>query len=125
MLPNFVVQETTVRESGESAVFDIGLNVPRSLVLTLSITHSVEQQHIHLDIHGSEDGKTWPIRPMASFPPKSYCGEYKVTLPPCDVRYLRAVWRVSRWARTDPRPFFRFYLHADLVRSRAALAGAA
>ena len=125
MLPNFVVQETTVRESGESAVFEIGLNPTRTLVLTLSITHSVEQQHIHLDIYGSEDGKTWPLRPIVVFPPKCYCGQYKATLPPCEVRYLKAVWRVSRWARNDHRPFFRFCVLADLMQSRAAFAGAA
>ena len=53
MLPNFLVEETTVRDSGESAVFDIGQDSRQSIVLTLGITHAVEQQHIQLQILGS------------------------------------------------------------------------
>jgi hypothetical protein len=125
MLPGFVIEETTVRESGESAVFEIGQNAPRTLLLTLSITHSVEQQNIHLDIYGSQDGKIWPSRPLVSFPQKYYCGEYQATLMSGGIRYLKAVWRVSRWARNDQRPFFRFYILADSARARVAFAGAA
>jgi hypothetical protein len=125
MLPGFLVQETTVRESGESAVFEIGQNAPRSLLLTLSITHSVEQQNIHLDIYASQDGAMWPSSPLASFPQKYYCGEYQMTVVSCGIRYLKAVWRVSRWARNDRRPFFRFYIRADSARARVAFAGAA
>jgi hypothetical protein len=125
MLPGFLVQETTVRESGESAVFEIGQNTPRTVLLTLSITHSVEQQNIHLDIYGSQDGESWPSRPLVSFPQKCYCGEYQMTMAPGDIRYLKAVWRVSRWARNDRRPFFRFCIFADQIRARVAFAGAA
>jgi hypothetical protein len=125
MLPGFLIEETTVRESGESAVFEIGQNASRTLLLTLSITHSVEQQNIHLDIYGSQDGKIWTSHPLVSFPRKCYCGEYHTTVASCGIRYLKAVWRVSRWARNDRRPFFRFCIFADLARTRAALAGAA
>ncbi len=118
MLPDFLVEEMTVRESGESAVFEIGQYSRQSLVLTFGITHAVEQQHIQLQILGSEDGKTWSMRPLLSFPPKCYCGEYQLTLPPCGVRYLKAVWRAARWGRTEQRPFFRFYLFAELRKAR-------
>ncbi len=124
ILPNFVVEETTVRESGEGAVFDIGQNFHRTLTLTFSITHAVEQQHIRLDIFGSHDGQTW-LRPVLSFPPKCYCGEYQMTLPSCGFRYLKPVWRVNRWARNDQRPYFRFHLYIAPARAQAALAGAA
>ncbi len=126
MLPGFVIEETTVRESGESAVFEIGQNAPRTLLLTLSITHSVEQQNIHLDIYGSQDGKIWPSSPLVSFPQKCYCGEYQImTVAPDGIRYLKAVWRVNRWARNDRRPFFRFCIFADQAHTRVAFAGAA
>jgi len=125
MLPDFLVEETTVRDSGESAVFDMGHDSRHSVVLTLGITHAVEQQHIQLQILGSEDGKTWSLRPLAVFPPKCYCGEYKVTLPPPGVPYLKAVWRAVRWGRNEQRPFFRFYVFADLARARAAAVSAA
>ena len=122
MLPNFLVEETTVRDSGESAVFDIGQDSRQSVVLTLGITHAVEQQHIQLQILGSQDGKNWALRPLAVFPPKCYCGEYKLTLPPCGTPYLKAVWRAVRWGRNEQRPFFRFYVFADVAHVRAATA---
>lgn len=125
MLPNFLVEETIVRESGESAVLDIGHDSRRSLLLTFSITHAVEQQSIQLEILGSEDGCEWRAQPLLKLAPKCYCGDYQATLPPCDVPYLKAVWRVNRWARHDSRPFFRFHVFAEVARTRAAFAGAA
>jgi len=120
MLPNFLVEETIVRDSGESAVFEIGQDSRRSVVLTLGITHAVEQQHIQLQILGSPDGKSWSPRPLAVFPPKCYCGEYQLTLPPSGMPYLKAVWRAVRWGRNEQRPFFRFYVLADVAHVRAA-----
>jgi hypothetical protein len=122
MLPNFLVDETTVRESGEGAVFEIGQYSHRSLLLTLGITHAVEQQLIQLRIHGSEDGKTWLAEPLLCFSPKFYCGQYQMTLRPSAARYLKAAWRVERWARMEQRPFFRFYLFAALPQNRAVAA---
>ncbi len=122
MLPNFLVDETTVRESGEGAVFEIGQHSQRGLLLTFGITHAVEQQCIHLQIHGSEDGTTWSGQPLLSFSPKFYCGQYQMTLRPSAAEYLRAVWRVERWARTEQRPFFRFYVFAAVPQSSAAAA---
>ena len=122
MLPNFLVDETTVRESGESTVFDIGQYSHRSLLLTFGITHAVEQQFIQLRIHGSEDGKTWPSQPLLCFSPKFYCGDYQMTLRPSGLQYLKAVWHVERWARTEQRPFFRFYLFAAVPQNRSAAA---
>jgi hypothetical protein len=124
MLPNFLVEEMIVRESGESAAFEIGQHARQSLEITFGITHSVEQQHIQLQIHGSEDGSLWGVRPLLSFPPKCYCGEYKLTLAPGGFPYLKAVWRAVRWGRTEQRPFFRFYLFADYARARAAVGAA-
>jgi hypothetical protein len=122
MLPNFLVEETTVRDSGESAVFDIGQDSRQSVVLTLGITHAVEQQHIQMQILGSPDGENWSLRPLAVFPPKCYCGEYKITLPPSGMPYLKVVWRAVRWGRNEQRPFFRLYVFADTVQVRTAIA---
>jgi hypothetical protein len=124
MLPDFLVEETIVRDSGESAPFDLGQDARQHIVLTLGITHAVEQQHIQLQIHGSEDGKTWDVRPLLSFPPKCYCGEYKLTLIPGSSRYLKAVWRAVRWGRNEQKPYFRLYLFAEVVRVRAAVSAA-
>jgi hypothetical protein len=125
MLPMFLIEETTVRESGESAVFDASEHATRHFVLTLGITHAVEQESIGIDIHGSEDGLFWSPTPIVSLAPKSYCGTYQLILPRCEARYIKAVWRVRRWSGGDQRPFFRFYLFAEPARLRVRTAGAA
>jgi len=123
-MPDFLVTETTVRESGESAPFDSGQPTSKDLVLTLGITHAVEQESIDVGIYGSEDGVNWSPKPLMSFPTKSYCGTYHLVLhPPC-ARYLKAQWNVRRWSRGDARPYFTFYIFGQLERVRA-MAGAA
>jgi hypothetical protein len=125
MLPIFLVEETTVRDSGESAVFDASEHSNHNLVLVFGITHAVEQESIGIEIYGSKDGVSWASKPIISFAPKYYCGTYPLVLPGCDARYLKAVWRVRRWSRGNDRPFFRFYICAESARIRMAVAGAA
>ncbi|HVW83400.1 MAG TPA: hypothetical protein VHB50_01920 [Bryobacteraceae bacterium] len=124
MLPNFLVQETTVRECGESPVFALGEHADQNLLLTLGITHAMEQESLDVDIFVSRDGRTWGDKPVVNFPRKFYCGTYQMILPHSDARYLKAVWRVNRWGRGESRPFFRFYVFAQTARVRA-MAGAA
>ena len=120
MLPSFLIHETTVRESGESSSFSIEPYRDRNLMLTLGIMHAMEQESLDVDLFASPDGTKWPATPVASFTRKYYCGTYQLLLPHADGRFLKAVWRVSRWGRGDTRPFFRFYLFAQESRSRAA-----
>jgi len=120
MLPIFLVEETTVRESGESATFDASEHSKQNLVLTLGITHAVEHESIGIEMHGSEDGVSWSPKPIVTLAPKSYCGTYQLILPRCEARYIKAAWRVLRWSGGDDRPFFRFYLFAEQARARAA-----
>jgi hypothetical protein len=122
MLPDFLVEEMIVRESGESAVFDVGQYSHNTLALRFCITHAVEQQSIELEIYGSKDGERWDARPLLSLPAKCYCGDYHATLPPSGARHLKAVWRVKRWARSGQRPYFRFYVFAEVARTRSAAA---
>jgi hypothetical protein len=130
MLPIFLVEETTVRESGQSAVFDASEHSDQDILLTFGITHALERQSIGIDIHGSKDGLIWPLKPLVSFTPKFYCGTYQLILPGrearyFEARYLKAAWRVLRWSRGNDQPFFRFYIFAQPARARAATAGAA
>jgi hypothetical protein len=125
MLPDFLIEETTVRESGESAVFDASEHSNHNLLLTVGITHAVEQESIGIDIFGSQDGVSWIPKPIASLASKSYCGTYQLILPRCQAQYFKAVWRVKRCSQADPRPFFRFYLVAQPAQARTAAAGAA
>jgi hypothetical protein len=124
MSPDFLVEEVTIRESGESAVFDASNQPTGDLLFTLGITHAVEQERIGVDILGSNDGVTWTAGPVASFTPKSYCGTYKMVAPASGNRYLKAVWKPERWSRRDNRPFFRMYIQAEPHRGKTRSATA-
>ena len=125
MLPNFLIEETTVREAGESCVFEASETSNQPLQFTLEITHAVEHESIRVDILASKDGRHWMSVPLASFTPKCYCGTYKLMVMPGEARYLKAVWRPQRWSREDKRPFFRFFLYAEPARDAALAASAA
>ncbi len=124
MLPNFLFEESTIRESGESRVFDLAENNTDNLLLTLGITHAVEQECLEVEIVGSSDGETWSSRPLATFTQKFYCGTYQTILPRSPYRFVKAIWRARRWGRGGPRPFFRFYIYLQPARARV-MAGAA
>jgi hypothetical protein len=125
MLPEFLIEETTVRESGESPVFDAAHHATGDLLVTLGITHAVEQESIGIDILTSKDGATWHSTPVVSFTPKSYCGTYRVVVPTSGSRYIKAVWKPQRWSKADSKPFFRMYLHAEPYREAVAQAAGA
>jgi hypothetical protein len=124
MLPDFLVPEITVREGGEGSVLVLDQPGKTSLVLTLSITHATEQESLDLDIHDSSDGLLWSPEPIASFKKKSYCGTYQLVTSAARGAFIKAVWRVNRWSRSEARPFFKFYLFAQEARARV-VAGAA
>jgi hypothetical protein len=121
MLPDFFVEEATVRECGESAVIPIGEHSDQNLFLTLGITHAMERESLDVDIYTFRERKSWADKPVVSFVQKSYCGTYQMILPRSRERFLKAVWRVSRWGQSVSHPFFRFYVFAQStpVRARA------
>ncbi|MES1258025.1 MAG: hypothetical protein ABUS51_06330 [Acidobacteriota bacterium] len=123
-MPNFLVEETTVRECGESSVLDLGENQTCDFMLTLEVTHVKQHQDLDVHIFASYDGVNWLPRPVASFLEKIHCGTYKIVLPAAAARYLRAVWQVNGWSRTNSHPLFRFCLAVEQVRTRT-MAGAA
>jgi hypothetical protein len=125
MLPDFLVGETVVRESGQSAVFDLWSDHSHDLLVTFGITHAVEKESIGVAIYASHDGAEWPVKPLASFAPKSYCGTYDLTLATRGTRYLKAVWSVKRWSRDESRPFFRIFVSVRSARMKTLTAGAA
>jgi hypothetical protein len=116
MLPNFLVQETVIREAGSGPELEVSPESGGLLVLTLGITRIIEQESLDLSIWGSSDKADWGAKPLISFPQKFYCGTYQLLLDlaqHAEVKYLRAKWQVSRWGRGDPKPLFGFYLFAQ------------
>jgi hypothetical protein len=113
MLPALLLPETVTRQDGVSA--EITLEHTRRLVqVTLGITRILEQESLEVSIWGSEDRESW--RHIAAFPQKFYCGVYSLSLnltDHSDLRYLRAHWKMGRWANREPAPLFGFYLRAE------------
>ena len=120
MQPQFLLPETVARQDG------VGSEVPfeRKIVqLTLGITRIIAQESLEVSVWGSVDGEHWHL--LMTFPQKFYCGTYSFVLDMTshpDVRYLRAQWKMGRWAlgsRHDERaPLFGFYLRAEESRLR-------
>jgi hypothetical protein len=124
MLPQFLLQETTVRTAGASTDIDLGEQRGGTLLLTLGITRIIEQESLDVSIWGSADGTEWGAKPLASFPQKFYCGTYQIVLDLGDhptVRFLRAKWQVNRWGKGEPKPLFTMYLVAEANKREMAL----
>jgi hypothetical protein len=122
MLPNFLVQETIIREAGTSPELSVESTSGGLLLLTLGITRIIEQQSLDLTVWGSADNADWGTKPLISFPQKFYCGTYQLLLDLSqhpDIKYLRAKWQVSRWGRGDPKPLFGIYLFVQDATKQA------
>ena len=127
MLPEFLVPEITIRESGAGPVIALGTNHGGLLILTLGITRIIEQESLDLSIWGSTDGVEWGAKPLIVFPQKFYCGTYQLVLDLTDrpeKRYLRAKWQVNRWGRGDPTPRFDVYLFVKELQNEPLAIGA-
>ena len=116
MLPNFLLPESIARADGTGPEIDLGSKRGKLLVLTLGITRILEQESLEIAVWGSIDGENWGARPIATFPPKFYCGLYSILLnlaSRSDVRFLRVHWKMSRWSKREVTPMFGFYVYAE------------
>ena len=125
MLPTLLLPESIARADGTGPEIDLGSKRGKLLVLTLGITRIIEQESLEVSIWGSPDGERWGARPLATFPPKFYCGIYSIllNLASCsDVRFVRICWKMSRWTRGNAMPMFGFYVYAEESGSRVSAA---
>jgi len=121
MVPAFLLPESTVREDGQGAEATLEKCQGKSLLMTLGITRILEQESLEVSIWGCSGGEQW--KPMAAFPPKSYCGTYHLAVDLSrhpDVTSLRAQWKMSRWDQGRQQPLFGFYLYVEELRMRVA-----
>jgi hypothetical protein len=128
MLPNFLLPESIARSDGMGPEIGIGSKRGKLIVLTLGITRVIEQEILEVSIWGSSDGKYWGSRPLASFPPKYYCGVYSLLLNLAfhpDVKFARMKWKMSCWSRSETTPMFGFYLYAEESGARVGAAAVA
>lgn len=125
MLPNFLLPESIARADGAGSMIDLGPQQGKLLVLTLGITQIIEQESLEVSIWCSTDGETWGLRPLATFPPKFYCGLYSTLLNLSarpEVKYARVQWKMSRWSRAAMEPMFGFYVYAEESGARVSAA---
>ena len=125
MLPKYLLEENIARADGVGPEIELGSHKGKLLVLTLGINRIIEQESLQASIWGSADGFDWGARPLATFPPKSYCGMYSILLNLAsrpDIRALRVNWKMNRWAKGDPLPLFGFYVFAEESGARVSAA---
>jgi hypothetical protein len=125
MLPKFLLPECITRADGVGPKVELGAASGKLLVLTLGINRIVEQERLIVSIWGSPNGVDWGIKPLATFPPKFYCGMYSILLNLAknpDARCIRSEWKMSRWGKGDQVPLFGFYVCAEESGSRLSTA---
>jgi hypothetical protein len=125
MLPTLLLPESVARADGTGPELDLGSKRGKLLVLTLGITRILEQESLEVSIWGSSDGEKWGVRPVATFPPKFYCGIYSTLLnlsSRSDLKFVRVTWKMSRWSRSEALPMFGFYVYAEESGSRISAA---
>jgi hypothetical protein len=125
MLPTLLMPESIARADGNGPEIDLGSKRGKLMVLTLGITRIIEQESLEVSIWGSSDGEKWGLRPLATFPPKFYCGIYSILLNLAaqpDVRFLKVGWKMSRWTRGETVPMFGFYVYAEESGARISAA---
>ena len=125
MLPRFLLPECMVHADGVGPKIDVAADSGKLIVLTLGINRVVEQERLMISIWGSSDGIDWGVTPVASFPPKSYCGIYSTLLNLAKypkVRYIRVDWKMNRSGAGNHTPLFEFYVFAEASGSRVSAA---
>jgi hypothetical protein len=117
----YLLPESIARQDGSGEIIALEDAQGKPLLLRLGITRIIEQESLDVSLWGSPDRRSWRL--IQVIPQKSYCGTYPLwvdlALHP-DVRYLRADWKMARWARADEPALFGFYLLAEEGRLQAA-----
>jgi hypothetical protein len=121
-MATYLLPESIARQDGASREIPLDGAGCKPLQLTLGITRIVEQESLELSLWGSDDSDHWQF--LLAFPQKFYCGTYSMLLDLTrypKVRYLRAQWKMSRWAgAAESEPLFGFYLLAEEAKVQAA-----
>jgi len=121
MVPAFLLPESTARQDGRGPEVALGAHQGKPMLLTLGINRILEQESLEVSVWGSSDDEEW--LPIATFPPKCYCGTYYLTVDLSRHKHitrLRAQWRMSRWDHRRQEPLFGFFLFLEELKMRVA-----
>ena len=106
-----VAPKTVVNAKGDGEAVDLSGANHRVFLLTLDITHIIEQESIDVSVYGSVDGAAWSSKSIVSFPQKFYRGQQPLLMDlneHPEVKLVRAHWEVNRWGRGTETPMFEF-----------------
>jgi len=122
MTREYLLPETIVREAGAGPELHLGDTDAGLLNVTVEITRATETESLEVSIWGSSDGVEWGPQPLARMPRRFYCGTYRsaLDLSGGPTRYLKAQWRVDRWAAAGEKPLFTMALSVEGVRPEPA-----
>ncbi len=119
-MSRFLLPEGVARQDGAGAVVALDESCGKTLLLTLGITRSLEQESLEVSIWGSADRRSWVL--LETFPQKFYCGTYSLTIDLArrpEIRHVRAQWKMNRWGRGETTPLFGFYVTAEEPKLQA------
>jgi hypothetical protein len=124
MTREFLLPETSVREAGAGPELRIAESEAGPLNVTVEITRATERESLEVSIWGSSDGVEWGPQPLAKLPRRFYCGTYRsaIDLSGGSTRYLKAQWRVDRWAPAGEKPLFTMAMSVEGTRPQPAAA---
>jgi len=118
----YVVPECEACSDGCGPVFGLSSSERgKLLVVTLAINCVLEYETLFVSIWGSPDTENWGTAPLASFPPKHYCGVYSILLNLAarpNIKYIRADWRMQRWKSRIKEAMFDFCIAVEPSGSR-------
>lgn len=114
---------TEVEASGTGTGCELGPLAGSPVLLILRIGEVIEQELLHVSIWGSADGQEWGETALFWFPQLFYSGMKPAALnlqERPEIKYLQARWEAKRWGRGDPRPYFKFSLEIQPLKSEPA-----
>lgn len=124
-LCGFLLPETIVQADGSGPTLALSASGGRTVLVTLGVTRTIEQESLDLSVWGSADGADWGAKPLAAFPQKFYCGTYTLSVDLSarpEVKYLSVRWKLNRWGRGEPKPLFGLYVFGEQVSASALTA---
>ena len=117
----FLLNDTTVEESGKGLALELGERSGKPLLLVLRVNEAIEQESLQVSVWGSADGKEWGPKALFLFPQVFYTGVTPAALDLAqrpEIKFLQARWDVNRWGRGYPRPRFVFSVDVQELDGR-------
>ena len=118
----FLLNDTTVEESGKGLALELGERSGKPLLLVLRVNEAIEQESLQVSVWGSADGKEWGPKALFLFPQVFYTGVTPAALDLAqrpEIKFLQARWDVNRWGRGYPRPRFVFNVEVQELDGRS------